>query len=115
MLGHINNVGMAAIFESGRVKFNHASGLDAWRNQRWLVAQVIINYLGEGHFPADVIVASGIGRIGNRSWAILSAAFQHGAAIATCDTIVVMSSESGLATLPDDYRAALQKWRVPGD
>ncbi|OYW21856.1 MAG: thioesterase, partial [Sphingomonas sp. 12-62-6] len=38
VLGHINNVGMAAILESGRVKFNQATGLDAWRDRRWLVA-----------------------------------------------------------------------------
>lgn len=113
VLGHINNVGMAAILESGRVKFNQASGLDAWRaEQRWLVAQVVINYLGEGHFPADVIVSSGIGAIGTRSWTILSTAFQHGRAIATCDTVVVLSSESGATALPDAYRAALTGWQV---
>lgn len=112
VLGHINNVGMAAILESGRIRFNKATGLDGWRNRRWLVAQVIINYLGEGHFPADVAVASGIGHIGTRSWTILSTAFQHDAPIATCDTVVVMSSEGGITALPDDYRAALEQWRV---
>ena len=116
VLGHINNVGMAAILESGRVKFNQSSGLDAWRaSQRWLVAQVVINYLGEGHFPADVVVASGIGTVGTRSWTILSAAFQHGNPIATCDTVVVMSSDGGATALPDPYRAALAQWRVRGD
>ncbi len=111
VLGHINNVGMAAILESGRVKFNQATGLDKWREQRWLVAQVIINYLGEGHFPADVTVASGIGAIGTRSWTILSTAFQHDVPIATCDTVVVMSGEGGITALPDDYRTALDQWR----
>lgn len=116
VLGHINNVGMAAILESGRIKFNQASGLDAWRAQaRWLVAQVVINYLGEGHFPADVVVASGIGAVGTRSWTILSAAFQHGQPIATCDTVVVMSSAGGATALPGDYRAALARWQVRGD
>ena len=115
VLGHINNVGMAAILESGRVRFNQTVGLDAWRAaQRWLVAQVIINYLGEGHFPADVTVSSGIGPIGTRSWTILSTAFQHGRPIATCDTVVVMGRESGLDALPDDYRAALAQWQVHG-
>ncbi len=115
VLGHINNVGMAAILESGRVRFNQTVGLDAWRAaQRWLVAQVIINYLGEGHFPADVTVSSGIGPIGTRSWTILSTAFQYGQPIATCDTVVVMGRETGLSALPDDYRAALAQWQVRG-
>lgn len=116
VMGHINNVGMAAILESGRVRFNQATGLDAWRaQQRWLVAQVIINYLGEGHFPADIVVSSGIGLIGTRSWTILSTAFQHGAPIATCDTVVVLAREAGLAALPDAYRAALEAWRARVD
>lgn len=112
VLGHINNVGMAAIFETGRIKFNRTVGLEDWRTQRWLVAQVVINYLAEGHFPADVEVMSGIGTIGTRSWAILSTAFQHGVAIATCDTVVVMSSEDGATALPDDFRAALEAWQA---
>lgn len=116
VLGHINNVGMAALLETGRVKFNQASGLDKWRrDRRWLVAQVIINYLGEGYFPDDVMVASGIGEIGTRSWQIMSAAFQNGAPIATCDTVVVMSGDSGAKALPDDYRAALTAWQVAPD
>lgn len=115
VLGHINNVGMAAILESGRVRFNEAVGLGYWRGQRWLVAQVIINYLGEGHFPADVEVRSGTGDIGTRSWKILSTAFQHGKPIATCDTVVVMSNENGATALPGEFRAALEKWAViPG-
>lgn len=115
VLGHINNVGMAAIFETGRVRFNHACGLHHWHaTHRFLVAQVIINYLGEGYFPADVVVASGIGPIGTRSWTIQSAAFQNDAPIATCDTVVVMSSESGATALPDDYRSALMAWRTRG-
>ena len=112
VLGHINNVGMAAILESGPIKFNQRTGLDKWRDQRWLVAQVIINDLGEGHFPADVVVASGIGAIGTRSWTILSTAFQHDVPIATGDTVVVMSSAGWLNALPDEYRAALDGWRV---
>jgi acyl-CoA thioester hydrolase len=37
-LGHINNVAMAALFESGRVRFNQAMGLAGWAargDARW--------------------------------------------------------------------------------
>ena len=111
-LGHINNVAMAALFESGRVRFNQSMRLAGWKGHRWLVARVEINYLAEGYVPADVEIASGIGEIGTRSWHILSAAFQHGAAIATCDTVVVMSGEHGATALPDDFRAELERYRV---
>ena len=111
-LGHINNVAMAALFESGRVRFNRMVGLATWAGHRWLVARVEINYIAEGHFPADMEIATGIGEIGTRSWHILSAAFQEGAVIATCDTVIVMSGAGGATALPEDFRAALEKYRM---
>ena len=112
-LGHINNVAMAALFESARVRFNRMMGLAAWAGHRWLVARVEINYIAEGQFPADMEIATGIGEIGTRSWHILSAAFQGGAVIATCDTVIVMSNAGGATAFPDDFRAALEKYRMP--
>jgi len=112
VLGHINNVAFAALFETGRVRFNHAAGLARWPGHRWLVAQVLINYLAEGHFPEDVTIASGIGTIGTRSWNILSAAFQGAACIGTCDVVVVLSGADGARAIPEEFRAALEGWRV---
>lgn len=112
VLGHINNVAFAALFESGRVRFNQAAGLARWPRHRWLVAQVLINYLAEGNFPEDVVVASGIGTVGTRSWQILSAAFQAGRCIGSCDVVLVLDAAGGHAAIPDDFRAALAQWRV---
>jgi acyl-CoA thioester hydrolase len=112
VLGHINNVAMAALFESARVRFNRSLDLAGWSGHRWLVARVEINYLAEGYFPDDVEVATGIGEVGNRSWQILSAAFQRGACIATCDVVIVMSASGGLTTLPDGFRAGLEANRI---
>ena len=111
-LGHINNVAMAALFESGRVRFNQAIGLAGWKGHRWLVARIEINYLAEGSFPADVEIASGIGEIGTRSWEIQSAAFQDGFAIATCDASIVLSGATGASRLPDEFRAGLERYRM---
>lgn len=102
--GHINNVAYAALFESARVHFNDSIDLRAWHDLRWLVARVELNYLAEGHFPADVTIATGIGPIGGRSWQILSTMFQGDRALATCDTVLVASRAD---RLPDAMRAAL--------
>ncbi len=112
VLGHINNVAIAALFESGRVRFNRSMGLAGWAGHRWLVAKVEINYLAEGFFPDDVEVTTGIGDIGTRSWNILSAAFQKGACIATCDVVIVMSPSGGITALPEAFRAGLEAHRV---
>lgn len=111
--GHINNVAMATLFETARLRFNHAMGFGRRRaGGRWLVARVEINYLAEGHFPADMLVVNGIGRIGTRSWSILSCAFQDDRPIATCETVVVLEASEGTTAIPDDMRAMLEEYRV---
>ncbi len=112
VLGHINNVACAGLFETARVRFNHAIGLNAWKGHRWLVARVEIDYLAEGHFPDDVDVATGIGHIGTRSWQILAAAFQRDEPIAACAAVLVMERQSGIHALPDELRAVLERQRV---
>jgi len=112
VLGHINNVAMAGLFESARVRFNRAMALSGWHGHRWLVANININYLAEGHFPGDVEISTGISDIGTRSWHILAAAFQDDDCIATCDAVLVMSGGGGATALPEDFRAGLERHKV---
>ncbi|CAM3267016.1 Acyl-CoA thioester hydrolase [Sphingomonas antarctica] len=116
LLGHINNVSMAGLFEEGRGRFNRSLELPRDRKTtRWLIAAVEINYLAEAHHPHDVTIASGIGRVGTRSWQIFSGAFQHGDCVATCDTTLVFTDETGAAEFPDSFRAkfAATMVRIP--
>lgn len=109
VLGHINNVAWAALFETARVRFYHTlSALGPGRN-RGLVANVEINYLGEGNFPAEMTIASGIGRLGTRSWQTLSLALQDGTPLATCDVTIV---STGVDRTDPAFRAELEKWLV---
>lgn len=118
-MGHINNVAFAAMFENARVRFNwslgHANaGGRGDGSFRAVVAMNAINYLAEGGYPADVEIATGIGKIGNRSWEILAVMHQDGRAIATCDTVIVMTHprEGGI---PDALRAAMAAQKVAGE
>jgi acyl-CoA thioester hydrolase len=113
MLGHINNVSMAALFEEGRGKFTHSLDMHrASKDVRWLIAGVEIAYLAEAHHPEPVTIASGIGRVGTKSWSVLSAAFQNGKCVATCETTTVYTDATGARDLPDNYRAKLEAMRV---
>lgn len=112
-LGHINNVAMAALFETGRVRFNRSMGTGLHSaGERWLIVALSINYLAEAHFPADVMIASGIGEIGRSSWTIVSAAFQQGVCVATSDSTLVLTSAAGPQPIGDRLRAALEANRV---
>lgn len=113
LLGHINNVSMAGLFEEGRGRFTSSLNMvRSSRDVRWLIAGVSINYLAEAHHPHDLTVASGIGRIGARSWTIFSGAFQNGICVATCDTATVYTDKTGSTALPDDYVARLTEFLI---
>lgn len=106
VLGHINNVAMAELFETARARFMRAVGIYEMREHRVLLVNVEINYLVEGSFPDDVVVGTGIGRIGNRSWVLQSACFQNGRCIATCDATAATEG----AGIPAALRELLAKW-----
>ena len=114
LLGHINNVAMAGLFENGRVRFNRSLGERERRQpgERWLIAAVAINYINEGRFPDDMIIMSGIGRIGTSSWVIESAAFQNGKCLATCDTTIVYTDKNGPKAITPEFRAELGRHLV---
>lgn len=113
VLGHINNVAMAGIFEEGRVRFNRSMRLERPPNHiRWLIADVAIAYLREAHFPEDITVTAGIARIGRSSWTILSAAFQRAGCVATSETTLVYTDAKGAAALPPEMRVALERMTI---
>jgi acyl-CoA thioester hydrolase len=116
LLGHINNVSMAGLFEHGRGMFNHA--IEVQRRapgQRWLIVSVNLDYIAEAHFPEHVAIASGILRIGSSSWDIASAAFQGGECKATCITTIVLTDQNGPTKLPENLRAEFERLGVKQD
>ena len=113
MLGHINNVAMAGLFEHGRGLFTHSLGLPNFaKDHRWLIVRVEINYLAESYFPEHVQIASGIYRVGTSSWEVASAAFQGGKCVATCSTTTVLTGKSGASPISEGLREALERLRV---
>ena len=114
VLGHLNNVAFAALFETARTKFNREVELwgRGYTGRRAVVARMEINYLAEGSYPEDVEVATGIGDIGGRSWGILACMFQGGRPLAACDVVIVMDRDAEGNGLPDDFRAKLERHKV---
>ena len=108
-LGHVNNVAMAAMFETARVYFHHIFGRHPVDDGvRWLVAAVDLKYVQEAHFPHDIEVRSGIGHIGNSSWTLYSAAFQQGECVATCDSVMVTKGARGSRMIDMEIRRIME-------
>lgn len=113
LLGHVNNVSMAGLFEEGRGRFSQSLGLHRkLPDERWLVASVTLNYVAEAHHPQDMVIASGIGHVGTRSWTIVSGAFQNSKCVATCDTTFVYTNDTGAIPFPDKFIAKFETVRV---
>lgn len=111
-LGHINNVAWGAIFEAGRGRFNRISGLDAEPGERRVIASSTFNFLADGYAHDNIIIASGVGKIGNHSWQIFQLAFQNIKAVATCDITLVASDPHGFRKIGPGRRVELQKWKA---
>lgn len=108
-LGHVNNVAMAAIFETARVYYHRKLAYHPRdMGVRWLVAAVDLKYLAEAHFAEALEVHSAVGGIGNSSWTLIQAAFQDGECVATCDTVMVMHGPRGNRVIDGAMRAILE-------
>ena len=114
-MGHLNNVAFAAMFEHARVQFNQRAGrMNQAEGFRAVVARNEIHYLAEGSYPEPVTIATGIGRLGNRSWEMVAVMIQSGRPIATCDSTIVMTHPRD-GGIPDGFRAKLEEMLVRAD
>ncbi len=116
ILGHINNVAMAQLFENGRVQFNYSIDMmNRGTEERWLLAAVKIDYIEEAHFPGDITVASGISRIGTSSWDIASAAFQHDQCVALSTSTLVYTKDGAAFPISAKMRDMFMTHHVKSD
>ncbi len=114
---HLNNVAFAALLENGRVQMHKEARPweDRPRNERTMVVEVTINYLGEGSFPEPVTVCTGIGKLGTSSWTIYQAMFQGDRCIATCDSVIACRTDRQAKPLRAELRESLEALLVKTD
>lgn len=117
-LGHINNVSISRYFEQARVLVMEAvsTALDgAHPFERAVLAKIEINFLAEVFYPHDIIIATGVQRVGTSSLTIGSALFQHGRCVALADSVDVSTAAAGGSQpIADATRTVLDKFRNTG-
>ena len=113
---HLNNVAITRFFEEVRIRFNWSlmTKETLAARPRYLVAHVAVDYLGEGSYPAPLLMTYAVGAIGRSSFRCLMGMFQTGACIALCDSVLVHRGQDGPAPLPDDLRARLEAFPLAG-
>ncbi len=116
VMGHLNNVAYAALFEHARVLFNRS--MRPWKErpeaERSVLGRVEIDYLAEGRYPHPVEVCTAIGRIGNSSYTIVQAMFQKGECIALSESVSVVRTHGEAKPLRAEVVAALNASLIKG-
>jgi len=113
---HLNNVSISRFFEEGRAIINmEVFGEDAVvrpsRGVQLLFASVWVEYLAQGQYPGDLLVATAVSKVGGSSFVHSGGLFQHDRAIALCDAVTVHAVEGKGRPLPDGVRAVLDGLR----
>lgn len=114
-LGHINNVAIGAFYEEGRGGLNRQAfplELRKAHGLRMVIADVHIAYLDEAFYPSDLVVGSGILRIGGSSYTIGQALFQDGRCIGSSEAVLVNTDGKRPAAIPDEARSALEQMMI---
>jgi acyl-CoA thioester hydrolase len=110
-LRHLNNVAIARLYEDARVRFTSGCGFREAleRGHGLLVAEVAIQYLGEGHYPDALTVGCGVKHVGTSSFQVAQGLFQRGRCIGTAETVLVHvhRHEGGSRPMPEAARVAL--------
>ena len=88
---HLNNVAIAGLYEDARFRFSEACGFRATLEPgcALVVAEVCIQYLGEGRYPEPLEIGCGVARVGSTSFALSQALFQEGRCIGTAEATLV--------------------------
>lgn len=90
---HVNNGATGRYFEEGRADLNiRVFGPKCMTDPgdlQLLFANVIVDYIRQGDYPGSVEIATAVSRIGNSSYVIAQAAFQHGECFALAEAVMV--------------------------
>jgi acyl-CoA thioester hydrolase len=112
-LHHLNNVRIGELYEDCRVRLHGHMGTDIQGGgSRTVIAQIVLNYLGEAFYPATLRVGSGILRIGGSSYGIAQGLFSDGRCIGTCDTVMVHTREGNPAPMAEGLRETLGRFLI---
>ena len=88
--GHVNNAVFATMLETGRVEFLY-SNEQALHDDggTFVIANLNLAFRGEVTWPGQVDIGTRIASIGKSSLTLEQALFQHGACVATAQTVIV--------------------------
>ena len=110
VLGHVNNIAIAVLFEEARVSFLRSilgSEVLFRKGNRILTARTSIDYLREVAYPGEYQVGVAIGTVGRSSARLISALFDRDSCAAVSENVLVHVTDTGPGHWSCDDRTAL--------
>ena len=108
---HLNNVALAGIIEDARVRFHAASGyhvaMEGWTA---MVANLTIDYVGQGYYPAPVTLHIGATEVGRTSYGVAQLVRQGDTAVALARSVMVCVKDNRPFPIPDSFRESVKPW-----
>ena len=109
--GHVNNAVFATLCESGRatVLYDPDRPL-APPGTQFVIARLTLNFIEELNWPGEVLIGTGVGRLGRSSIGVVQGIFDGERCVATAESVIVlMDDETRRSTpLPEETRKALE-------
>ncbi|GGY90507.1 acyl-CoA thioesterase [Novosphingobium colocasiae] len=98
--GHVNNVNFAFFLEAGRSDLLHERFELRDEGCQYMIATATIDFLGELHWPGEVVIGTGIERVGKSSLSFRQGLFQHGRCVASSTSTVVQVNIASMRAQP---------------
>jgi acyl-CoA thioester hydrolase len=99
--GHINNAVYSTLCESGRVGFLYDEAQPFVQiGTQFVIVKLEINFIEEMNWPGDVIIGSGVSRIGRSSFSLVQGIFRGNNCMATSDSVIVLLDEKKRKSTP---------------
>ena len=111
--GHVNNTVVTGWFETGRTPLFElfAAGQGKPAELPLILARVEVDFVGQIYYGSDVLIRTGIERIGNSSFIVAHQAWQNGKLVARGKAVQVYFEHDKQASgpVPDRFRAELER------
>lgn len=110
---HLNNVAIVGLMQEARVRLHEKyAGLPDSRPFALIVANLSIDYLSDGTYPAAIEVFGGIAAIGRTSHTIEQLMLQEGRAVALLRTVMVRTDRGVKMENDPALSAAMKAWTM---
>lgn len=115
--GHVNNAVFSVLFEAGRVHLLRQPGRPlAPEGCEYVIARLAIDFRRELFWPGEVMVGTGVARLGRSSFTLRQAIFDGDHAAAEAESVLVLTDRASRRStpIPEALRAALRAFQIAG-